>query len=356
MIRTEMATMHKTAETQSGSLLMIDDEPQQRELLTRVLGDRYDCVTASNAAAARELMERTEFDLILCDVEMPGESGLDLLREIPALQPDAAVIMVTGTNDVHTAETALGFGAYGYIVKPYRSVELVINVENALRRRVLEIAHREYTGRLESQLLTRTSALTSALSDLEIERIETLRRLCLAVEARDHVTAAHVDGMIRVVDSFARKLGYSDVDATTLGWAGAMHDVGKIGVPDHILLKPGPLSTEERTLMMQHAEIGHHMLSGSPNPMLKLGAEVARCHHERWDGTGYPRGLVGEEIPMAARIVQIVDVMSAMTNDRPYRKALATDVALKELKDGAGTQFDPELVQIFLDNYDEIVR
>ncbi|MBJ7353875.1 MAG: response regulator [Thermoleophilaceae bacterium] len=351
-----MATLNESAGAPAGSLLLIDDEPQQRDLLVRSLADRYDCATAANAAAARELMEETDFDLIICDLEMPGESGLDLLREIPALQPDAAVIMVTGTNDVQTAETALEFGAYGYIVKPYRRVELIINVENALRRRALEIARRDYTGRLESQLMNKTSDLSSALSDLEAERVETLRRLCLAVEARDHVTAAHIDGMVQVVERFARKLGYSDVDAKTLGWASAMHDVGKIGVPDHILLKPGPLSTDERTVMMEHAEIGHHMLSGSPNPMLRIGSEIARCHHERWDGTGYPRGLAGEEIPMAARIVQIVDVLSAMTNDRPYRKALPTETAIQELADGAGTQFDPELVKVFLDNYEEIMR
>lgn len=336
-------------------VLVVDDEPQYSALVQRALGDRYETASAASAAEARAQMEREEFDAIVLDIGLPDESGIELQRELPGIQPNAAVIIVTGDDDVHTAEITLGFGAYGYLVKPFRPVELVINVSNALRRRSLEIAHRDYTGRLESRLLERTSSLSSAVVDLETARLETIHRLSLAVEARDRVTSEHVEGMVLVVERFARRLGYSDDEARTLGSASALHDVGKIGVADAILLKPGPLTAAERDLMERHAEIGQHMLAGSQNPLLQLGAEIAWAHHERWDGTGYPRQLAGKDIPVSARIVQIVDVFSAMTTDRPYREALPLEIALRELDDGSGRQFDPQLVRVFLEAFDELI-
>jgi putative two-component system response regulator len=337
------------------TVLIIDDEQQHRILMERALASRYECECVKSVGDARALLQATPFDLIICDVDLPGESGLELLRALPALQPDAAVIMVTGTDDVYTAETALGFGAYGYIVKPFRNVELLINASNALRRRSLEVAHRAYTGRLEERLLERTSALNSAITDLESARVETLHRLSMAVEARDRVTADHLDGMVKIVERFARALGYGDLDAHSLASASAMHDVGKIGVADEVLLKPGPLTSDERSQMEQHAEIGYRMLVGSNNPLLQLGSEIARAHHERWDGAGYPRRLAGESIPASARIVQIVDVFSAITTDRPYREALPLEIALREISDGAGSQFDPRYAAVFLDHFDELV-
>jgi putative two-component system response regulator len=338
-----------------GSVLIVDDEPQHNAMVQRVLTERYNTTTAPNCSEARALMNEHEFDLIVLDIGLPDESGIELQRQLPGLQPDAAVIVVTGSDDVHTAEITLGFGAYGYLVKPFRQVELLINVSNAMRRRSLELAHRDYTGRLEHRLIERTTSLNSAVLELESERLETLHRLSLAVEARDRVTADHIEGMIKIVRLFARKLGYSGEDAQTLGEASAMHDVGKIGVADEILLKPGPLTNSERSLTEQHAEIGHRMLDGSKNPLLQLGADIAWAHHERWDGAGYPRRLSGTSIPIAARIVQIVDVFSAITTDRPYREALPLEIALRELGDGAGTQFDPRLIEVFLESFDELL-
>lgn len=352
MTQKQLAT--EAAETRS-SVLIIDDEPQQRALMERSLSDRYDCATAGSVAEARTLLQALRVDLVVLDIGLPDESGIELLRELPALRADAAVIMVTGTDDVRTAEIALGFGAYGYIVKPFRGVELLINASNALRRRTLELAHREYTDRLEQRLLERTASLSSAIGELESARVEMLQRLSMAVEARDRVTADHMDGMIKIVERFARKLGYSELDANSLAAASAMHDVGKIGVSDEVLLKPGPLTDTERQVMQGHTEIGYRMLAGSKNPLLQLGAEIARSHHERWDGAGYPNSIAGDEIPASARIVQIVDVFSAITTDRPYRNALPIETALREISDGSGSQFDPNLTGVFLEHFDELI-
>lgn len=337
------------------SVLIIDDEPQQRALMERSLADRYRCETAGSVAEARALLQSVPVDLVILDIGLPDESGIELLRELPALRADAAVIMVTGTDDVRTAEIALGFGAYGYIVKPFRGVELLINSSNALRRRTLELAHREYTDRLEQRLLERTASLSSAIGELESARVEVLQRLSMAVEARDRVTADHMDGMIKIVERFARRLGYSEFDASSLASASAMHDVGKIGVSDEVLLKPGPLTEAERQIMQGHTEIGYRMLAGSKNPLLQIGAEIARSHHERWDGAGYPNSIASDAIPASARIVQIVDVFSAITTDRPYRNALPIETALREISDGSGSQFDPNLTGVFLEHFDELI-
>lgn len=352
-----MTTEHRETEATElrSSVLIIDDEPQQRALMERALADRYDCETAGNVSDARALLQTTHFDLVVLDIGLPGESGIELLRELPALRANAAVIMVTGTDDVRTAELALGFGAYGYIVKPFRGIELLINASNALRRRSLELGHRAYTDRLEQRLLERTASLNAAIGDLDSARVEMLRRLSMAVEARDRVTADHMEGMIKIVERFARKVGYSELDSKALATASAMHDVGKIGVSDEVLLKPGPLNESERHLMQNHTEIGYRILAGSNNPLLQLGAEIARSHHERWDGAGYPNSISGEAIPASARIVQIVDVFSAITTDRPYRDALPIETALREISDGSGTQFDPNLTEVFLEHFDELI-
>jgi putative two-component system response regulator len=330
-------------------------------MLTRLLSDDYEVAEARSAADARERIEAEDFALVLCDIDMPGESGLELARELSESHPELAVTMVTGTDDVETAKEALELGAYGYIVKPFRPTELLIGVANGLRRRELEIAAKKYAAGLEQSLLNRSAELSatvaeldSSLSELEASRLESIQRLNLAVAARDHITAEHVNEMTIFVERFARLYGFAPVDASAIGIASAMHDVGKIGIPDSVLLKPGSLDDDERQLMQQHAEIGHRILAGSPNKLLQLGATIAWTHHERWDGRGYPRGLKGEKIPLEARVVQIVDVYSALTTDRPYRGALDDETAKSLIRNGGGTQFDPMLVALFLGGFDSI--
>lgn len=336
------------------SVLVIDDDNSQYALIERALGPKYSFHFANGSSAARALMEERVFDLILCDVEMPGESGMQLLQSLPASQEDAAVIMVTALDDLHAAELVFLIGAYGYIVKPYRAIELQISARNAIRRRGLEIQNRERENDLAERLVDQSLRLNTLMSELEGSRIETLDRLSLAVEARDSVTAEHVEGMTVMVERLAIRVGFDVMEAKALGAASMLHDVGKIGVPDTILMKPGPLTDNERAIMETHAEIGHKMLDGSDNPLLQLGAEVALTHHERIDGNGYPRKLAGDAIPRSARVVQIVDVYSALANDRPYRPAMSVDESLEVIGSGLGKQFDAEYCQVFLDNFDSI--
>jgi response regulator RpfG family c-di-GMP phosphodiesterase len=189
---------------------------------------------------------------------------------------------------------------------------------------------------------------------LEDSRLDAIQRLSLAVEARDCVTADHVTEMIDIVERFAVILGYEPLEARMLGLGSSMHDVGKIGIPDSILLKPGPLTHDEREIMQRHCMIGFHILDASPSKVLQLGAIIALSHHERFDGHGYPRGLLGRATPIEARIVQIVDVYSALTSVRPYRDAMLSGTALRMIRDESGTQFDPKLVEAFIENFDAI--
>jgi putative two-component system response regulator len=345
-----MTTNHTPA------VLIVDDDELQRQLMARLLARDYDCSVAAGVEEARAKIAEQEFALVLCDINMPGDSGLDLARELADTRPEIAVTMVTGVDDPAIAQQALESGALDYIVKPYRATELRIGVANSLHRRRLEMAAGRHLSSVEADLKSRTSELESTLVTLEESRLDAIQRLCLAVEARDLVTSDHVMGMVDVVERLALALNFPPDEAKALGMAASMHDVGKIGVPDAILLKPGPLTDEERHMMQRHSEIGFHILDGSPNHVLQLGATIALAHHERYDGTGYPYGMVGGAIPLAARIVQIIDVYSALTSMRPYRGALPVETALEMIGEGAGSQFDPEIVNVFLSSFESIVE
>lgn len=331
-------------------LLVIDDEPQLRELLRAILirdGHRVD--VAADRATARELIAEHEFELALCDVNLEAESGLDLAQEITTTHREVAVVMVTGVDDPALANLALDIGAYGYVVKPFRETELVIAVANALRRRRLEIENRAHRKHLEGLVRDRTVALQTS-------REETIRRLAAAADARDHETGQHIERVARVVELLAGAVGLPRDRRELLRIASPLHDVGKIAVPDHILLKPGILTPEEREAMEAHAERGHEMLAGSGEPMLELAATIAWTHHERWDGSGYPRGLAGEEIPIEGRIVAIVDVFDALLSHRSYRPAVPLSETVQRLRQGRGAHFDPLVLDRFLDVLPDALR
>jgi putative two-component system response regulator len=256
--------------------------------------------------------------------------------------------MVTGSDDPALAEAALKLGAFGYIVKPFSPTELSIQVMNALVRRELEIAQRHERERLEQTVEVRTVELRNALEDVKRSEEETATRLAAAVEARDHETAEHIERVGNYSAIVAQRLDLPEEHCELIRRASTLHDIGKIGVADDLLLKPGPLTVDERREMQKHAQIGHDILAGSQLELLGLAAAIAWTHHERVDGTGYPRGLSGTEIPLQGRIVAVVDVYDALTSDRPYRRALSHADAIMLLVAGRGTQFDPIVLDAFL--------
>jgi putative two-component system response regulator len=340
--------------TTPARILIVDDDRQVRALVRRLLERAgYTCETAENGAKAHELLAVETFELLVCDLQMPGESGLDVISYVRSTYPDTAAIMVTGVDDEQLAGHALTLGAYGYIVKPFSSTDLCIQVLNALRRRQLEIAQRHERERLEHMVEERTGELRRAVDDLKRSEEQTVRRLAAAVEARDHETAEHIERVGDYSALVAASLGLSPDHCELIRRSSTLHDVGKIGVADEILLKPGPLTPKERVEMQRHAKMGHDILGGSELDLLELAATIAWTHHERVDGTGYPRGLAGSEIPLEGRIVAVVDVYDALTSDRPYRKALSRENALALMSTGKGTQFDAIVLDAFLNGLHE---
>jgi putative two-component system response regulator len=344
-------------------ILIVDDEEQIRTLLARLLGPHgYDCVTAESAAAARRVLKETDVALVLSDVNMPGESGIDFTREVLARYPDMAVVMVTGMDDRSYADAAIELGAYGYVLKPFKPNELIINVGNALRRRALEIENRTSRERLERTVLDRTAALRDTIaqlesSDAELRRLreETIRRLSWAAEFRNQETGEHIVRMSLYSALLARLAGLDGDHAEAIRIASPMHDVGKIGIPDRILLKPGRLTEDERDVMEAHTEMGHRILAGSGVELLDLAAVMALTHHEWIDGTGYPSGAAGDAIPIEGRICAIADVFDALTSDRVYRPAFQPDEARSLMLEGRGTQFDTVLLDLFFDSFDDVL-
>src|SRR5918995_189996 len=347
----------------SERILIVDDEDQIRTLLARLLSAHgYECLAAESAAAARRVLNDAEIALVLSDVNMPGESGIDFSNEVLAQYPDTAVIMVTGMDDRRYAEAATEQGAYGYILKPFKPNELIINVGNALRRRALEIENRGHRERLEQTVLERTSALRDTIaqlesSDLELRRLreETIRRLSWAAEFRNQETGEHIVRMSLYCALLARLAGLDAQRAEDIRVASPMHDVGKIGIPDRILLKPGRLSEDERAVLEAHTEMGHRILAGSGVELLDLAAVMALTHHEWMDGAGYPSGAAGEDIPIEGRICAIADVFDALTSDRVYRPSFPPDEARSLMLEGRGTQFDPDLLDLFLGSFDDVL-
>ena len=331
-------------------VLVVDDEEPVRRMIARMVtsGGEWDCETAADAAEARMLLARRGFSLVICDVNMPGESGTDLTRWIREHHPDVAVLMATGIDDPQLAQSVLELGAYGYLVKPFKRHEVQINVANALGRRRLELENRDHRALLEQRVEERTQ-------ELRRSREETIRRLSLAIEFRSRETGEHVERIGNGAAVIARRLRLNPGRCELIRLAAPLHDVGKIGISDEILLKPEPLTPGERTRMEDHAEIGYRLLTGSGSDLLETAATIAWTHHERWDGIGYPRKLAGEAIPIEGRITAVMDVFDALTHDRVYRPAMTLDQALEIIRDGRERHFDPAVVDAFLATLDELL-
>lgn len=334
----------------SRKILIVDDEEEILELVGRVLEkEGYQHRSALNADQALDTLKEDNIALMLCDINMPGKSGIELLRLSRELYRDLAVVMATALDDRSTAIQTLKMGAYGYVTKPFERNELIINIVNALRRRELEIDNRRHREELE-QLVAERAA------EVKESREETIQRLAKAAEFRDNETAHHTIRMGRYCQIVAQKARLSGEICEMLRLAAPLHDVGKIGISDTILLKPGKLTPDEFEAIKEHSVIGYRILRGSKSNLLNLGASIAWTHHEKFDGTGYPRGLKGRAIPVEGRISAIADVFDALTSERVYKSAISIDETLKILREGRGRHFDPELLDLFLDNMDEIRR
>jgi putative two-component system response regulator len=343
-------------------ILVVDDEAPLRRALRRTLERAgYRVVEAGDVAQARRVLAADSVALVFCDVNMPGESGLELVRTAVAGDEEIAVIMLTGVDDPAVAGEALAIGAHGYLVKPIAANEALINVVSGLRRRALELERKAYVRELEAKILTRTSALRDALERLEqteasarhAER-ETVDRLVTALSLRSEETGAHIRRVGCYSELLARRSGTNSWSEEQIRLAAMLHDVGKIGIPDAILLKAGPLTDDEFTIIKRHPKLGSSLLAQGESPLLRLGAEIALTHHERWDGGGYPHGLAGEAIPVFGRIAAIADAFDAMTSDRVYRAAMPVGEALSEIRSERGRQFDPQLVDVFASGPDEL--
>jgi putative two-component system response regulator len=451
--------------------LATDDRPEVLKLVDRTLGERYECAFASSVAEAREKLAGAHFDLALCDIQMPGESGLVLAEELIANYPEIAVVLVTGVDDPEVAEKAIELGVSGYLVKPFWPGQLVITTMNALRRHELELAKEMHSRTLEerlqrlmdaapvpiyikdrerrytianrvahevaglepNELIGKTDAdfmspeservaaesdrmilkggetyeaeetmtvdgdektfLTvkfpfiddagqiagisgistditakkqaedlreqlaaaqqQAIEELQASRQETVERLTRAIEMHDVETGRHVSRMASTAALLADRLGFDRVRVGLLRTAAPMHDVGKVATPDEILCKEGPLTPEEWEEMQHHTTVGHEILSGSDSLLLQMAAEVALTHHERWNGSGYPNGLKGTEIPIEGRIVAVADAFDAMLSDRRYRSALSVAEAIETIAAESGTHFDPEIVDVLIAHQEE---
>ena len=330
-------------------VLCVDDDETVRRLIGRMLeAAGLRCAYAGTVEEARGLLAAQPFALVLCDINLPGSSGLELLAELTPRSPEVATVMVTGRDDPELAGETLEGGAFGYLTKPFSRNALLIEVRNALHRRRLELERRDYELLLEETVARRTAQLRRAYE-------ETVLRLGGAIAYRDRETGAHVERVGAYARSIALALGLPEQRAELLRLAAPLHDVGKIAVRDSVLLKPGRLSEEERAEMQRHAEAGHQLLDGSGNELLALAATIAWTHHERWDGAGYPRGLSGEEIPLEGRIVAVADVFDALTSDRPYRPRLDVVDARAWIAGERGRGFDPRVVDAFLGSLDSLV-
>lgn len=333
------------SETPEPRILIIDDEVSIRRIFGNILmTNRMTSTQAADTAEARNFVKNQPFDLIICDINMPGESGIDFIRFVLADYPETAVIMVTGIDDPDIAETALEIGVYGYLVKPVSPNQMIISVSNALRRRELEAQKRIHCENLEKLVLSRTEDLRQTMDNLQKAMSGIIEAMGITVEKRDPYTAGHQVRVTGIATAIAKQMDLSRNKTEGIRLAGLIHDIGKIAVPAEILSKPGKISDCEFGIIRTHSQVGYDIIKkiDFPWPI----SQTVYQHHERLDGSGYPQGLSGDDILIEARIIAVADVVEAMASHRPYRPALGIETALKEIRKNRGRFFDPRVVDV----------
>jgi putative nucleotidyltransferase with HDIG domain len=335
-------------------ILVVDDEEPIREIVASMLGTAgYVCKQAgSGMEALAVLTSGEEFELMLSDLMMADLDGIGLLERTKEKYPDMPVVMVTAVHDISVALAAIRNGAYDYLLKPFEREQLLNTVSRALENRRLKVENRTYQTNLESLVKARTDQLQTAMANLERSYDITLETLGDALDLKDRETEGHSRRVTLFTIAIAQALGLPREQITVIARGAFLHDIGKIAIPDRILNKPGKLETEEMTIMKEHAYHGYQIVKKIP--FLAEAADIVYSHQERFDGSGYPRGLKGEQIPLGARIFSVADTLDAITSDRIYRPAQTLKAARAEIEKWSGRQFDPEIVKVFLEMPDKI--
>jgi putative nucleotidyltransferase with HDIG domain len=335
-------------------ILVVDDEEPIREIVASMLGTAgYACKQAASGVEALAILNSgDQFELMLSDLMMAELDGIGLLERTKEKYPDMPVVMVTAVHDISVALAAIRNGAYDYLLKPFEREQLLNTVSRALENRRLKVENRTYQTNLESLVKARTDQLQAAMSNLERSYDITLEALGDALDLKDSETEGHSRRVTLFTIAIAQALGMPREQIAVIARGAFLHDIGKMAIPDAILLKPAKLTPEENAVMQEHAYRGYQILKKIP--FLTEASEIVYSHQERFDGTGYPRGLKGHEIPLGSRIFSIADTLDAITSDRPYRPAQSLQAARAEIQKWAGRQFDPEIVKIFLQMPDKI--
>jgi putative nucleotidyltransferase with HDIG domain len=329
-------------------ILVVDDEAQVRNIMVSLLEHSGYVVTAANDAehALKNLQEDPSCDLVLSDVMMRGTDGLTLLDQIGRDHPGTPVVMLTGVDDIQVATNAFRRGAVDYLLKPFEVPQLTSVVSRGIEHGKLLRQNAAYQQNLEQVMSARTDRLRATMQELERSYDITLEAMGDALDLRDAETQGHSRRVTAYTIALAREMGLKADELRTIARGAFLHDIGKIATPDSILLKPGKLDAAETKIMREHCARGYEMVRKIP--FLREAAEIVYAHQENFDGSGYPRGLRGEEIPLGARIFSIADTLDAMTSDRPYRSCMGFAAAREEIKRFSGRQFDPSIVEVFL--------
>lgn len=328
-------------------VLVVDDEAYIREIICRKLGsDGYACEDADDAETALAKLSQDSYDCVLSDINMPGMDGIELLRRIRQADHDVAVIMITGAPDLDGALEAMRLGAHDHLAKPLNLAHLALTVDRAIEKKRLVEENREYQRNLETMVLERTNQLREANEELRRLFMGSIKALAQALEAKDEYTQGHSERVAEVSVGIAQYLSLGESEIHDIWLAGFLHDIGKIGIQEAVLNKPGKLTASEWKCVQQHPVLAERILC--PIDELIEVIQIVRHHHERYDGSGYPDGVAGSEIPLGARILSVADAYDALTSKRPYRDALSHEDAIAVLEEAAGTQFDPVIVRAFL--------